>query len=69
MVTIKPKAAYQSMYAGARAATPRSIRSKSSSRLNAAMAMTTSENPIPRMPVSQTSGAENPKRLRTIEIR
>src|SRR5712692_9058105 len=49
-VTRSANAPYHSMYFGARAATPRSMRSKSSRRLNAAIPITRTFTPMPRAP-------------------
>jgi len=47
-VTIRPKAAYHSMYLGALAWAPRSMKSKSSTRFRAATMTITTLIPIPR---------------------
>ena len=51
-VTSKLKPPYHSMYLGARSVTPRSMKSKSRMRFNAAMMTTAKEKPIPTSPAS-----------------
>src|SRR5438477_1306692 len=72
-VTRRPNAPYHSMYFGARAATPRSTKSKSRRRLNAAITMTTRLTPMPRRPdpliASFRYATWTPRRLRTKSAR
>ena len=68
-VTIRPNAPYHSMYFGAPASTPDSMKSKSSTRFSAAITTTNRLKPMPTRPDSWISGMSLPNRRRPIDTR